>query len=215
MIPMAIGFMPFGFVIGATVSESSIDDLAGWAGAFLIAAGSAQLAAVEMVDAGAAPLTIIATAMIINVRLAVYGAGLASWFAQESRASRRVVAYFVIDPTYLLSVARFEKDDPGPTGRRSYYLGAGVTLFSLWTLAQTIAMGAGGRIPEQVRLDAAAPLLMAGMLATSVNTSAARVATVIGGSIVVAGSGLPWSSATLIAIVVGSVAGSMKVGDER
>ena len=214
MAPLAAGFMPFGFVIGAAIAESAIDNVAGWAGAFLIAAGAAHLAVVEMADSGAAPVAIIATAVIINARLAVCSAGMAPWFSHEPAGRRRLLAYFLIDPTYLLSTARFRDDDPGCDGRRRYYLGAATVLFTSWTAAVTVAVLVGNRVPEGFRLDAAAPLILSGLLATSVSGRAARIAAGTGALIVVAGAGLPWSTATLLAILVGSAAGARHVGRE-
>lgn len=212
MAPLALGYVPFAFVIGSAVAESAIDDVAGWAGSFLIAAGAAHLAVVEMVDNGAAPLAVIATAVIINARLALYSAGMTSWFAHESARRRRLLAYFLIDPTYLLSTNRFKADDPGPDGRRWYYLGAGSILFSIWVSAQGVAVLIGNRIPDGVQLEAAGPLIIAGLLAVSVGSRAARIAAGIGGFVAVAFAGLPFSTATLLAIVVGSGVGARLVG---
>lgn len=215
MLPLALGYVPFAFVIGAAIADSAIDDMAGWAGSFLMAAGSAQLAVVDMVDTGAAPVAIVATAVIINARLAVYSAGLAPWFAHEPARRRSLLAYFLIDPTYLLAVNRFESDDPGPAGRRWYYVGAASILFGTWVTGQTIAVLVGNRIPESVRLDAAAPLIMAGLLARSVSSPPARTAAVVGAGVAVLGAGLPFSSATLLAILVGSAMGARKMGGGR
>ena len=214
MAPLAVGFMPFGFVIGAAVAESTIDNLAGWAGAFLIAAGAAHLAVVEMADTGAAPVAIIATAVIINARLAVYSAGMAPWFSHEPAGRRRLLAYFLIDPTFLLSTSRFREDDPGCDGRRRYYLGAASVLFTAWTAAITVAVLVGNRVPDGFRLEAAAPLILSGLLAVSISSRPARIAAGAGAFVAVVGSGLPWSTATLLAILVGSAAGARHVREE-
>lgn len=208
MAPLAVGYIPFAFVIGAAVSESAINDVAGWAGSFLIAAGAAHLAVVEMVDNGAAPVAIIATAVMINARLAVYSAGLAPWFAHESAGRRRLLAYFLIDPTYLLSTNRFETDDPGPACRRWYYLGAASVLFAIWVSAQTVAVLVGNRIPDDIQLEAAGPLILAGLLAVSINSRGAPTAAAAAGLVAVSFAGLPFSTATLLAIVIGSATGA-------
>lgn len=208
MAGLAVGYMPFGFAIGVAIADSSMDNLAGWAGGFAIAAGSAHLVAVQMFDNGAGPLAIIATVIVINARLAVYSAGLAPWFSHESARSRRLLAYFLIDPTYILAVNRFERNDPGPTGRRPYYLGLAAVLFAAWILALASGVLIGSRIPAAIQLDSAAPIIVCGLLAASVTSKAALIAASVAAFLVVAAAGLPWSSATLIAIVVGGGAGA-------
>lgn len=213
MAPLAAGYIPFALVIGTAVSESAIDNLAGWAGSFLIAAGAAHLAVVEMVDNGAAPLAVIATAVVINARLALYSAGMTQWFADEPAHRRPLLAYFLIDPTYLLSTNRFETDDPGPCARRWYYLGAGSILFTIWVGSQTVAVLIGNRIPDRIQLEGAGPLIIAGLLAVSVrNRAAARTAAGVGGFVAIVFAGLPFSTAILLAILVGSGVGARFVG---
>jgi predicted branched-subunit amino acid permease len=214
MTGIAIGYIPFAIAIGVATADSSIDNFAGWAGGFVIAAGSAHLAVVQMVDSGAGPVAIIATAILINARLAVYSAGLVPWFAHESARSRRLLAYFVIDPTYILAVNRFERDDPGPRGRRSYYLGAGSVLFTIWIVALGSGVLIGSRIPAAIQLDAAAPMMVCGLLAASVRSRAGGIAAAVAAFLAVAAADLPWSSATLVAIIVGSAAGAMGRGSD-
>jgi predicted branched-subunit amino acid permease len=214
MTGIAIGYIPFAIAIGVATADSSIDNLAGWAGGFVIAAGSAHLAVVQMVDSGAGPVAIIATSILINARLAVYSAGLVPWFAHESARSRRLLAYFVIDPTYILVVNRFERDDPGPKDRRSYYLGAGWVLLTIWTVALGSGVLLGSRIPAAIQVDAAAPMIVCGLLAASVRSRTGGIAAGVAAFLAVAAADLPWSSATLLAILAGSAAGTMGHGSD-
>ena len=46
----------------------------------MILAGAAQLATVQMLDAGTAPLVVIVSALVINARILLYSAALAPWF---------------------------------------------------------------------------------------------------------------------------------------
>jgi predicted branched-subunit amino acid permease len=55
MLPWLAGVVPFGLVIGVSAARADIPVLAGWATGPLIYAGSAQVATIEMLHAGAAP----------------------------------------------------------------------------------------------------------------------------------------------------------------
>src|SRR4051794_14050011 len=78
MLPWAMGVTPFGLVIGVSAARADLPTLAGWLTGPLIYAGSAQIATIEMLDAGAAPVAVIVTALLINVRLVFYSAAMAA-----------------------------------------------------------------------------------------------------------------------------------------
>ena len=77
---MVIGVLPLGLAIGAAIGTSSIPPLAGWLGGPLIFGGAAQLIAVQLLDAGAAPAVIVISALLVNARIVMYGAAIAPWF---------------------------------------------------------------------------------------------------------------------------------------
>ncbi len=54
MVPWLIGVAPFGLVIGVSAAQADIPTLAGWLTGPTIYAGSAQVATIQMLDAGAA-----------------------------------------------------------------------------------------------------------------------------------------------------------------
>ena len=89
MLPWLVGVIPFGLVIGVTIAESSVSPLAGVATGSTIYAGSAQLATVQLLDRGAAPLAIILTALIINARLLAYSGSMAIHWRGTGRPFRR------------------------------------------------------------------------------------------------------------------------------
>src|SRR5687768_18594786 len=72
--PMVIGLVPFGLAIGSASASLDVDRTAAWAGSWLILAGSAQLAVMQLLDEGAAPLVVVFAALMINARFVVYSA---------------------------------------------------------------------------------------------------------------------------------------------
>jgi predicted branched-subunit amino acid permease len=59
--------------------------LAGWLTGPLIYAGSAQVATIEMLDAGAGPIVVVVAALIINIRLILYSATMARHWRRTCR----------------------------------------------------------------------------------------------------------------------------------
>ena len=80
MVPWLAGLIPFGLVIGVSAAQADIPSLAGWLTGPLIYAGSSQVATIGMLDAGAAPMVVVASALIINIRLIFYSATMARYW---------------------------------------------------------------------------------------------------------------------------------------
>lgn len=201
--PMAIGIVPFGLALGAMIGSSGVDPGAALASAPLILAGAAQLTTLQMLEAGSNPVVIVASALLVNLRILLYSASLAPWFSGVRLRLRLLLATSVIDQTHFVAVPRFERGDLDRRGRVAYYTGASVCIVSAWLGSQAVAMLIGAELPESARLDMAAPLALIGLLAKSVRTRASMLAAVVGVAVVSLGAGLPFHSATLVAIVLG------------
>lgn len=202
MLPLALGYMPFAVTIGAAIAAGPLNRLAGWSGAPIVAAGTAHLTLVDLLSGGAGVLAAVVAALVINLRLVAYGAGLVPWFAGETRRSRLLLSWFVIDPTYLLAVERFDRDDPGPSLRRSYFLGLAAVLYPLWCVGVGVGVIAGAVVPAALELGMAAPLMMVGMLALVLDRASERRSAAIGLALGVLGLGLADHSLMLIAAAV-------------
>jgi predicted branched-subunit amino acid permease len=203
MTPMVIGVMPFGLAVGAMIGSSGLDPWAAAASAPLILAGAAQLTTLQMLEAGSNPVVIVASALLINLRIVLYSASLAPWFAGVRLRTRLLLATAVIDQTHFVAVPRFEQGDLDRCGRVAYYAGASAWLVSAWLASQFVAMVVGAELPESARLDMAAPLALVGLLAKSVGTRSSALAAALGVAVATVGAGLPLHSATLVATLTG------------
>ena len=205
--PMVIGVLPLGLAIGAAIGTSSIPPLAGWLGGPLIFGGAAQLIAVQLLDAGAAPAVIIVSALLVNARIVMYGAAIAPWFRGASLRQRLLVAAPLIDPLYFTCAARYEQGDLDQRGRLAYYTGAASLLLVAWMAIQAVAITAGGSLPDGVGLHIAAPLVFAGMLAKSTVGRPATVAAAAAALAAAIGTGLPYQSGISLAVAAGVATG--------
>ena len=174
MLPLAISCAPFGVAVGATIAASNVDVAPTLAAALLMFGGSAQLAAVEMLDAGATPLLIVAAAAIINARFVAYSAGLAPLFPTTSRGTRAVMATTLVDQSYLVTSIDATNHDRSEPQRVRFYLGASATIGLIWITAQVLGVIAGTALPQAANLGAAAPISLAGLAAGVVSAPASR-----------------------------------------
>lgn len=203
MAPIAVGLVPFGLAIGSTIASSSVDPGPALASGPLTLAGAAQLATLQMLDAGTDPVVIVASALLINLRIMLYGATLAPWFVGVPRRRRLLLATTIIDQLYFLCIDRFHRGDLDVRGRAAYYAGAAGCLVSAWLGSQYAAAVLGAGLPAAVRLDMAAPLALAGLLARSAGSRPACAASAVAMVVIAAGAGLPMGSSMLVATVAG------------
>ncbi len=208
IVPMVLGVLPFGLAIGAMIGTSSLTTAQGLFSGPGILAGAAQMSTVEMIEAGAAPVVIVLSALIINARILLYGAALAPWFREAPVGRRLLLAIPVIDQLHFTCTPRFERGDLDGRGRQLYLAGAAGLLVTSWTLTQAIAIVGGARLPDWVGLRIAAPLALAGLLAKSTTSGAAVASAVAAAVIATAGVGLPLHSSVLVATLAGMAVGT-------
>ena len=135
-------------------------------------------------------------------------AGHHGWGECYTQSDRDLQVTAHLDQLYFTAVPRFERGDLDRSGRASYYAGAAVWLVGAWVASQTIAIVAGARLPEALGLGIAAPLALAGLLAKSMPDRPASVAAGVAATAAVVGAPLPFHSSTLVAALIGLVAGS-------
>jgi predicted branched-subunit amino acid permease len=202
MAPLALAFAPFALVIGSAVATVP-NPVAGWAGSWLIFAGSAHLAALNGVAAGT-PQLAVQTALLVNARLLVYGASMASRWRDQPRWFRVVAPALLVDPTWAMA-DRQARAGRSPAGQRRFFLAAALTLGLVWTVA--IATGAliGRQLPH-VGLDLAAPLCLIALIGPRLVDRAHRWAAVAAAVVAVLTSGWPAGTGIAAAIVAGGLA---------
>ena len=201
--PMLLGVVPFGLVAGATPVAAGFDLGVAMALSILVFAGASQLAMTDVLGDGGGVAIAVVTALTINLRMLLYSASLAPALAHEPLRRRLMAAYFLVDQAYALSIVRWTgRDDPRL--RLPFYFGVGATLGTSWLTATAIGALVGSRVPDDIPLDFAIPLVFLVLLVPVLEQFPALVAAAVGGVAAVAAAQL---GADRLAIVVGGVLG--------
>lgn len=141
MLPLIIGYVPFGLLVGVAVSRSA-DVFAAWTGTVTIYGGSAQLTLLELLGSGASAWAAAGAALTIHARLVVFSLALVPTFASARLPVRLTAAAFVIEPTWLVAVRRAEL--PGTADdRRWHFAGSTVVLTLGWLLVVSAGLALG------------------------------------------------------------------------
>lgn len=201
MVPWLLGVAPYGLVLGVSAGQAGIPAAAGWLGGLLIYSGSAQVATIQLLHAGAAPLVVVATALAINARLVVYSGAMAPHWRDTPRWWRALAAYLLVDPSFAVGVDGYERSGDR-SGAHAHYLGGAVALWVTWLT--TIAVGAtlGAQLPAALHLEFVIPLFLVGEVVTRLDTPAMWRTSIAAVAVAAAGYSAPLHLGSVAAIVV-------------
>lgn len=204
--PLLVGLTPLGLVVGATIANSSVGPLPGLSTSWIIYGATAQLMAVRLLDGGATPLVVVASVLLVNLRISAYGAGMAPAWRTASRRWRLLASALLVEPSYAVGTA--EPADADPDHGRVRYLGGALTFFIGWQILTVIGMSVGDGVTRVVSADVALGVALISMvIPAAMRSGAATGSALVGGAVGVATVGLPDGTGTLLAGACGVAAG--------
>jgi predicted branched-subunit amino acid permease len=205
MVPWLAGIIPFGLVIGVSAARADVPALAGWLTGPLIYAGSAQLAAIGMLGAGAAPLAVVAVALVINIRLVFYSAAMARYWRGTPWWWRLAAAYLIVDPSVAVGLDGYRR--LGRPRGHAHYLGGAVLLWVCWLAAIAAGVLAGAGLPAWLHLQFVIPLYLIGQAITRLADPAPRRAVLAAAAVALLALPAPLQLGIALAIAAGVTAG--------
>lgn len=204
--PLLLGVIPFGLVLGVVAADSVVGPWLGWATSFIIFAGSAQLATIQLLDEGAIAAVVVATALVINARHSMYSAALVPFFNHFPRWARYALPYVMTDQAFAVSIVAFQEErDPAYQWR--YFAGAAMALWIPWQISTLLGVVLGAQLPESLSLEFAIPLVFVALLVLTVRDRSDVVAALVGGGVAVVAADAPLGLGLLIGAAAGVVAG--------
>jgi predicted branched-subunit amino acid permease len=212
MVPWLAGLVPFGLVIGVSAARADIPALAGWLTGPLIYSGSSQVATIGMLGAGAAPVVVVASAMIINIRLIFYSATMARHWRGTPWWWRLLAAYLMVDPSVAVGLDGYRR-----LSRRrahAHYLGGAVLLWVCWLAAIGVGATVGAGLPAWLHLEFVMPLYLVGQTVPKLADPAQRRAIFAAAATALLALSAPLQLGVALAIAVGVTAGLTVRPDE-
>jgi 4-azaleucine resistance transporter AzlC len=202
VVPFLFGTIPFGLVTGIATKAAGLSAAEAVVMTTMVFAGTAQIAALPLLVAGAPGLVVVLTAFIINLRFVIYSATAAPYFKHLSIRWKFLLGYFMTDTGFALFMRRVATQ-PDMRYRHYYFLGSGVTVASVWLLTAAIGVMAGSKVPPEWQLEFAATLGILALLAPFVRSKPEFIAATVGGAVALLCSGLPMK----LGLVAGALAG--------
>lgn len=219
ILPILLGVLPFGLIYGVSARSAGLPVIAAQAMSMIVFAGSAQFVTVQLISAGVPMGIIILTACLLNLRHALYSASLAPYVKQLPRRWKMLLAYLLTDEAYAVTIIHYRQPDdagtrPGApdndtqfTSRHWYFLGAGLTLWSVWQLSTAIGILLGANVPASWSLDFTLPLTFIALVVPALKTRAEWIAAATAGVVAALAAGLPLNLGLLAATLTGMTIG--------
>lgn len=202
----ALGIAAWGLVTGVAMVKSGLSIPVALAMSLLVFAGSAQLATIPLLAAGAPAWVVLATAACVNLRFLILSAQWRPYFGHLPRAQRLRIAYFAADLNFVQFMRRFPEPVPRPE-QVSYFWG-GVSLnWTSWQALSVAGILLGDRVPGEWGLGFAGILVLIGLTGSMLVDRATWAAAAVAAVVAVAAYALPLKLNIVVAIVAAIVVG--------
>ncbi|MEM9094617.1 MAG: AzlC family ABC transporter permease [Neomegalonema sp.] len=208
-LPVMLAVGPFGMIFGVIATEAGLNLLETMAMTTIVIAGASQLAALQLMTDNAPVALAILTGAVVNLRMAMYSAAIASQWRGAPLWARAFAAYFLHDQSFALSMRRYAEQPAEPQpGKIAFFFGVGVTTVIVWVGASYVGALAGSMAPPEWRLDFAVPVTFIAAVAPLLRSAPqlAAAMTAIVASLVLAP--LPFNLGLIVASALGIAAGA-------
>lgn len=207
-MPFVLVVAPFGLLFGVVATEAGLDIVQTMAMTVLVVAGASQFAAVQLLSDHAPAFVAILTGLAVNMRMAVYSASLAPHLGKASLGRRALVAYFLLDQSYAVSVAEYVKAPARPLPEKlAYFFGSISPVAPLWYGFTYVGAVAGKTIPPEYALDFAVPITFIAIVAPALRSLPQISAAFVSVTVALLLAWLPYNSGLMIAALLAMMTG--------
>lgn len=207
-LPTLLSSIPFGVVVGVLGAAAGLDFYKTIALAVFPMSATVFLVSLQMWKDAAPFAIIVATIMVMNMRLIIYSATIAPWLPNLSWRWKLLAAFALNDQSFAFGMVEFNRHPDRPN-KHWHLLGGGLYAVMAWGPCVAIGYLAGSGVPSSWSLDFAGTLTFLTLLVQSTNSRPAVVAAMVGGVVVVAAWTLPLKLGIGLAILAGMTAGAV------
>lgn len=206
MFGISLGIAAWGLVTGVAMVKSGLSVPLALLMSFVVFAGSAQLAVLPLLAAGAPLWVVWATALCINLRFVIFSAGWRPYFGHLPRGRRLLLSYFCADLNYVAFLRRYPKPEPQP-GQQAYFWGGVEINWAAWQGASVLGIVLADRVPTEWGLGFAGTMALLALAYSLLSDRTTWLAAAVAGGAAVAAYALPLRLNIVVAIVAAVVVG--------
>ena len=199
MAGVSLGIAAWGLVTGVAMAKSGLALPLAVAMSLLVFAGSAQLAALPLIVAGAPIWMVWAIALCVNLRFVVFSALWRPYFAHLPRGRRMCLGYFTADLNYVVFMTRFPQPRPAPE-QLPYFWGGVACNWTAWQVPAMFGIFLADAVPVHWGFGFAGTLALLGVGASLITGRGTAVAGGVAACAAVAAFALPYKLNIVVAI---------------
>ncbi|MFY0636245.1 MAG: AzlC family ABC transporter permease [Vannielia sp.] len=208
-LPFLIVVVPFGAIFGVIGMEAGLNLVEVMGFSVLVIAGGSQITALQLMQDNAPTVIVLATALAVNARMAMYSASMAPHVGTAPLWQKALISYLLVDQSYAASVLKYEEKPQWDVRTKvAYFLGTITPVAPMWYLGTLAGALAGTAIPESWSLDVAVPLAFLAIVAPGLRTPAHMAAAFVALVASLLLAWMPFSTGVIVAGMLGMVAGA-------
>ena len=208
-IPFTVVVGPFALLFGVVATEAGLSVAQTLGFSVAVIAGAAQFAAVQLMVDNAPTLIVLATALAVNLRMAMYSASLAPYLGEAPLWKRAALSYLLVDQSYALSLVKYETEPEMNTSSKvAYFLGSMTISAPVWYAMTLLGALVGTRIPPEYALDFAVPITFLALIAPMLKTAAHVAAAFTSVALALILAFLPFNLGLMVAAVAAMMVGA-------
>ena len=175
MRAVGLGVSAWGLVTGVAMVKSGLSVALALVISLTVFAGSAQLAALPLIAAGAPLLLVLGAAFCVNLRFVVFSAQMRPYLERLSLGRRLVYGYLIGDVNLVMMLRRHPVAD-GSVAQTQYFLGGGLTNWLFWQVPSVVGILLADLFPDSWGVGFAGTLaLLAIVLGLMANRAVAGI----------------------------------------
>jgi len=206
MLATGVGIGAWGLVTGVAMVKGGLSVPWALAMTFLVYAGSAQLAVLPLLAAGAPLWVVWLTATCVNLRFVIFSSMWRNYFAHLPLRQRLAQGYFSGDVIYVAFMKRFPEPQPEPE-QVPYFWGAACTNWLAWQVPSLVGIALANVVPLSWGLGFAGVLALLGVLLSLLFDRATWIATGVAATAAIAAFALPLKLNILVAMAAAVAVG--------
>ena len=207
--PFVVVVAPFAVLFGVLATEAGLSVFEALMFSVVVIAGSAQFTALSLMQTDTPTLIVLASALAVNLRMAMYSASITPHLGALPLWKRAVAAYFLVDQTYAFSIAKYEAEPQMSTAEKlAYFFGTVAPTCPFWYIFTLVGALIGQQVPASWGIDFIMPLTFLAMIGPMLRTPAHMVAAFVAAAAALAFAWVPYNLGLLVAGTIGMIAGA-------
>ncbi len=207
-LPLLIGVIPFGMIYGVLALAAGMPAGAAQAMSTIVFAGSSQFISTQLYGIAAPGLVIFITAVVVNLRHALYSASVAPYLKCLNSRWKWLLAYLLTDEAYAVAITHYQQTEDSldcdkPDVRHWFFLGAGLALWGTWQLSTAVGIFLGAQVPASWSLDFTLALTFIAIIVPGLRDRPSLASALVAGVTAVLFFALPYRLGLIIASLVG------------